>query len=415
MIPGQENMMQKLMVLGAGVYQLPLIKRAKEDGLYVIVVSPGDYPGMKLADKVIDCDIKDEEGVYQAALREKVDGIISDETDMPLLSMAYACERLGLPGNSYETIKLFTDKYLMRERCRELGIGSIEYSRVTRLEEAEEFLSRLQGPAIIKPVDSGGSKGVTRIETSADLKEHFDEAKGFSGSGEVIIERFIEGREFEVDAIAAGGQVKTLMYADLESFDLPNVFASTTRLYPSVAEPELIRRLLEMDRQIVEGFGLRQGLTHDEYIVDQDGKIYLLEAAARGGGTYISNHIAGLQTGLDTSKFLIDIALGRISQVPEFEAGRCHCGYVAFYLPQGKIISTEGLEQTLELPYVAKTTMESIREGMMTGAFSDKRGRHAVILSAGSRKELEERIEEIRQTLQIRVLTEDGVKGIIWH
>lgn len=409
-------MTEKLMVLGAGVYQIPLIAKAKEMGMYVVVVSPGSYPGMALADKVIDCDIKDEEGVYRAAAAEGVQGIISDETDMPLLSMAYAAQRLGLPGNSYECAKLFTDKYLMREKCRQLGLPSIEYRLVTEIDEARDFLRQLGRPAIIKPVDSGGSKGVTRIDTEADLEEHFQEAKGFSGNGTVIIERFIRGREFEVDAIALHGKVKTLMYADLESFDLPNVFASTTRLYPSVADPSVVDRLLELDRAVVEGFGLSQGLTHDEYIMDEeDGQIYLLEAAARGGGTHISTSIAQLQTGLNTSEFLVNIALGRLEEIPPFRYGRCHCGYVAFYIPQGEVISTRGIEEVQRLDFVEKTTMDSIHQGMKAASFSDKRLRHAVILYGDSRRQLEERIRTVRQMLQIKVRTPDGIRGLIWE
>lgn len=406
---------EKLMVLGAGVYQVPLITRAKEMGLYVVVVSPGTYPGMALADKVIDCDIRDEEGVYRAARDEGVSGIISDETDMPLLAMAYATGKLGLPGVDYEVAKLFTDKYLMREKCRKLGLPSIEYACVSTLEEAEDFLERLGRPAIIKPVDSGGSRGVTRIDSQKDLEQHFQEARGFSGNGKVIIERFIQGREFEVDAIVLNGKAETLMYADLESFDLPNVFASTTRLYPSVQDPSVVDRLLDMDRAVVEGFGLSQGLTHDEYIMDEeDGEIYLLESAARGGGTYISNCIAGLQTGLDTNAFLVNIALGRLKQIPPFETGRCHCGYVAFYIPQGEVVSVEGIDAVENLPYVRKTTMESIHVGMQAGSFSDKRLRHAVILYGDSRRQLLERIDHVREILKIRVQTEEGMKGLIW-
>lgn len=408
-------MSEKLMILGAGVYQVPLIQTAKRMGLYVVVLSPGNYPGMALADKVIDCDIRDEEGVYQAARAEGVAGIISDETDMPLLAMSYATQKLGLPGNPYECTKLFCDKYLMREKCKELGLPSIEYKLVSTLEEAKDFLRALGRPAIIKPVDSGGSKGVTRIDTEADLEEHFEEAKGFSGNGDVIIERFIEGKELEVDAIALGGKAETLMYADLESFDLPNVFASTTRLYPSVKDPAIVEKLLALDKAVVEGFGLQQGLTHDEYILDEeDGEIYLLEAAARGGGTYISNSIAGLQTGIDTSEFLVNIALGRITQIPEFRTGRCHSGYVAFYIPAGEVISVEGMQEVEGLPFVEKTTMGSIHVGMQASSFHDKRGRHAVILHAGSRRQLLERIGQVQQMLQIKVKTADGIRGLIW-
>ncbi len=405
--------MKKIMILGAGYDQVPLIRKAKEMGLYVVAVSPGSYPGMAFADKVIDCDIRDEEGVLAAARAEKVDGIISDKTDMPLLAMANASEKLGLPGNRYDCIRLFVDKFLMREKCRELGFPTIEYCQASTLEEARAFLRRIGPPVIIKPVDSCASKGISRIDSEEDLENRFEDALAWSMTGEVIVEKFIEGQELEVDSIVLDGKVRLLMHADLESFDLPDVFASTTRLYPSVQKPEVLERLLDLDRKILEAFGLTQGLTHNEYMLDREGNIHLLEVAARGGGTHISTNIARLQTGIDTSEFLIRAALG-IAEMPEFETARCHSGYVAFYIPHGKVISVDGIEEVEALPFVDKTTMETIHLGMEADSFSDKRLRHAVILWADSRQQMEERIEIIRNTLQIKVETPEGIRGLIW-
>ena len=406
--------MKKLMVLGAGLDQVPLIERAKAMGLYVIAVSPGDYPGMKLADKVIDCDIRDEKGVYEAAKAEGVDGIISDKTDMPLLAMAGATEKLGLPGNAYDCIKLFVDKYLMREKCKELGIRTIEYCRARNADDVREFMRKVGAPIIVKPVDSCASKGVTKVESDEEVDAAFAEASEYSMGQDAIVEQFIEGTELEVDSIVLGGKVKLLMYADLESFKLNNVFASTTRLYPSVLDDDVVNRLLELDKRIVEGFGLTQGLTHNEYIMDKDGTIHLIEVAARGGGTNISTNIARLQTGIDTPEFLINAALGTIDELPEYKMCQCHCGYVAFYIPHGKVISIEGKEDVEALPYVDKTTMESIHVGMEASSFTDKRLRHAIILSAESREQLLERIDIIRDMLKIKVETTEGIKGLIW-
>ncbi len=404
------------MILGAGTYQVDLIKKSKELGHETIVVSPGDYPGMKYADKVLDVNILDHEAVHEAARREQVDGIISDQTDMAVYSIAYACEKLGLPGNGTEVASLFIDKHLMRVRCQQLGLPTIPSEQVSSFDEAMESLGRIGLPAIIKPVDSGGSKGVTRIDTTDDLKAHYEEAAGFSGNGKVIVEKFITGREFEVDSIAVGGDVRTLMYADLNEFKIPNIFASMTRLYPSVADQKTVDRLLAYDRAVLEGFGMVQGLTHSEYIMDDEtGEIYLIETALRGGGTYISSHIAELQTHINTSQFLIQMALGELDGVPQFETARCHSGYVAFYLPPGKVASLEGVSAVMDLPFVAKTTMESLREGDVTREFHDKRNRHAVILSGSSREELNERIEQVKSLLKIRIETPEGLRGPIWE
>lgn len=409
-------MMKKIMILGAGVYQVPIIEAANARGLYTIVVSPnGDYPGLALADKVYDLDVRNESAILEAAQEQNIDGITTDQTDIAIRTVAYVAEKLGLPGIGYECARLFTDKSLMREKGRELGLPVIKSRSVASLEEAESFFSEINDNAIIKPVDSQGSRGVSKIANLADLKAKYKDAEKFSRDGTVIIEQFITGQEFEVDSIVVEGNAQTLMYADLESFELPDVFASTTRLYPSIADQQTVEYLLNLNKSTIEGFGLLQGLTHSEYIMDHTGEIYLIEAAARGGGTYISSHIAQLQTGLNTSDFLVDLALGDIHAMPEFQKNRCHCGYVTFYLPQGRVISIEGVQLVASMPFVDKHHLDNIKVDMQTEAFSDKTARYAIILSADSRKELLKRIDWIKAQLNIKVQTDCGIKGPIWN
>lgn len=408
--------MKKLMILGAGQYVFPLIRKAKEKGHYVIVVSPGTYSGMELADKVIDCDIGDEEGVLFFAEQEGVDGITSDEMDLPLLAWAGACEQLHLPGNPYRVVRAFTDKQLTRERCEELGIRSLEHAGIRSVEEGKEFLKNHPGPAIIKPVDSGASKGIAVIRSEEDLEAHFPEAMSYSRRGEVIIERFLKGKEFEVDGIVLDGRYETLMIGDLTKFTGDNPFSCSSILFPSTEKEDLLEKLKDYDREVVLGLGLHQGLTHNEYILDEEtGEFYLIEAAARGGGRHISTAIAKLQTGIDTSDFLIDAALGEIEELPPIRRGLCHCGYMAFCLPEGEILSLDGIREVEDLPFVFLTTLEELKPGMRTAQVKDKRQRHLIYLKGDSREELKKYMEQIRGMLTIRVKTDRGeIKGPVW-
>lgn len=409
--------MKKIMVLGAGQYQVPIIEQAKKMGLFTIAVSPdGDYPGLKIADKIYNLDVRDEEKILETAEAEGIEGIITDQTDIAVRTVAYVAEKMGLSGIGYECSKLFTDKYLMRKKTRELGLATIEYRMVSTLEEAIDFFCFLQTKAIIKPVDNQGSRGVFLIDSREELRRRFAEAKKFSGTGQVIIERHITGPEYEFDSILVDYREKTLMYADTDLYDIPNVFASRTRLFPSAADKNTIEKLLELNHRIITGFGLKQGLTHSEYIQDESsGEIFLIEAAARGGGSFISSHIAELQSGINTSEFLVRTAMGQISEIPEFETGRCHCGYVTFYLPRGIVTDVSSIETIKALPFVVKHTLDDIYEGMKTESFSDKSARHVVIAFASSREELDERIEEIRDKLTIETITDQGIKGPIWE
>lgn len=408
--------MEKLLVLGAGPFQVPLITKAQEMGIYVIAITPdGNYPGIKIADKVYFHDAKDEEYALEVARKEQINGVISDQGDLFVRPVAYVAEHMGLPGNKYQTALTYTDKHLMREKSKELGLATIESTVVDTLDEALEVFRALKGTAIIKPVDSSSSRGISLIETEQDLRDKWDEAKSYSRSGGIIVEHFVTGPQFEVDSIAAGGHVYPLMYADLDEFDLPNVFSSRTRLYPSVAPDEVVKKLLDYSQKINEGFGMYQGVSHNEYIMDEKtGEIYLIECALRGGGTYIATAIAANETGLDTQEFLVNVALGRLDDVPKFEMNKCHSGYVAFYLPVGEVVSVEGKDEVEALPYVDKSKLANIELGQFTKAAADKNQRCAVILHANSREQMMERIETIKNMLKIKVKTDQGIEGPIW-
>ncbi len=409
--------MKKLMILGAGVYQVPIIEQAKKMGIYTIAISPdGKYPGLKLADKVYNIDVRAEEAILEIARDEAIDGVITDQTDIAVRTVAYVAEGMGLPGIGYNTARLFTDKRLMRAKTEELGLPTIKYKVVTTYAEAEAFFGECNGRAIIKPIDNQGSRGVYLIDSIRELQSRFYQSMEYSNIKKIIIEQHIRGREFEVDSIVANYEEKTLMYADTDLYDIPNVFASKTRLYPSVADEETVKKLLDLNHRIVTGFGLKQGFTHDEYIQDElTGEIYLIEAAARGGGSFISSHIGQLQSGLNTSEFLINLALGNVDRLPEFEMNRCHCGYVTFYLPAGEVVDISSMKEVESLPFIRKHSLDDIYMGLKTGSFSDKTARNVIILEANSREELNQRVDLIRQKLQIKVRTRTGIEGPIWE
>ena len=409
--------MKKVMILGAGIYQVPIIKKAMEMGFETIAVSPdGNYPGLKIADKVYNIDVRDGEAILKIAREEGICGITTDQTDIAVRTVAYVAEKMGIPGIGFECAKLFTDKYLMRAKTTQLGLPTIPFKMVGSYEEAESFFKEIGGDVIIKPVDNQGSRGIFFISSIEMLKDHFEESKGYSASGNVIIEKHIKGPEFEVDSILVDYEEKTLMYAATDLYDIPDVFASRTRLYPSVADDKVVEKLLKLNHDIITGFGLKQGLTHSEYIMDEeDGEIYLIEAAARGGGSFISSDIARLQTGVDTSQFLIELATGTAKSIPEFDSCLCHCGYVTFYLPEGVVEDVTGIEEVKALPFVKKHLLDDIYVGLETESFSDKSARNVIISAADSREGLLANIEKIKELLQIKVKTTEGTKGPIWE
>jgi carbamoyl-phosphate synthase large subunit len=409
--------MEKIMILGAGLLQIPLIKKAKEMGLFVILISPEkSEEGFMFADEKFYVDVRNQEQILKIAEMCKIDGIITDQTDIPVRTVAYVAENLGLHGIGYKTACLFTNKYLMREKCKELDFPVLKYKVVHNLKDAEDFYNYLNGDAILKPVDNQGSRGVVKIDSLKKLRDEFSDTIKYSPSQSVLLEQYVEGIEFVVEGIALNYEFKNLICGDTYYFKMPDTFAATQRKFPSRRNKELVQEILMYNKKLIEGFGLKQGITHSEYIVDgKTGQIYLLETAARGGGVFISSDLISISTGICTEEFLINIALGRQKTIPEIKNTSKHCCYIAFYLPVGEVWGLQGINQVKALNYVHRHNLDTISLHHVIKPHKDKTSRKFIILSADSDAELENNISEIKEILKIEVNTENGIRYPIWE
>ncbi len=403
--------MKKIMILGAGVYQFPLIKYASK--YTVVLVAPViTEEFLKLADTVYYCDLRDMETILKIAMDENIDGIITDQTDIPVRTMAYVAEKMGLPGNSYETACIFTDKNKMRERIKELGLPYIPYENVKNIDDAIIAAEKIGYPIIIKPVDNQGSRGVFRIDNILDLKEKFDASIGNSSKKEVLVEKYIEGKEAVVEGLVYNNKYRSLICGDTIYFDMENVFAAKKRLFPSRLSEKIKDKILDLNKKIIEGFGLKQGITHSEFIICGE-DVYLIETAARGGGVFISSDLIPLRTGLCTEEFLLDISLGNKPKINIKDTNKVCC-YIAFFLPCGTVTKIEGVEKVFKMPFVHNNLLNNLKIGLKTSAATDKTTRFSIIVSADNYDELDYNIDMIKSTLNVEVQTIKGTEGIIW-
>lgn len=450
------NKRKKLLVIGAGDFQLPLVQKASEtcDVLLAAPVISGAFEPY-ITDSLIK-DVRDEEAILAFAKEHGIDGVITDQTDIAVRSVAYVAEKMGLPGIGCETGILFTDKSLMRARLAELGIPQLKNRTVSSVEEAVGFYrelclerqeSRARSEAaltpedtnntgdntgnaakaeaaaavppvkvIIKPLDTQGSRGVQVCAGEQEIRDKYDEASRWSSSREVIVEQFATGREFVVESLVLDYEYRTLCIGDTLYFDIPDAFAAKSRIFPTTADDALRRKVLELDEKIIRGFGLRQGITHSEYIMEGD-DVYLIETAARGGGVFISSDLIHLSSGLETERFLVNIALGQQKEMPVIQPQLQYCGYMAFYLPVGRVIRADGIEKVCAFPFVHRNQLSKLHAGIENheGA-TDKTSRLAVIVSGKTRDELEANMQAVRNTLQIEIQSPDGtVSGPIWE
>lgn len=407
--------MKNILIIGAGDFQLPLVQRASLSYNVLLaapVISEQFEPYIKGSLLV---DVRDKETILAYARKNMVCGVTTDQTDIAVRSVAYVAEQMRLPGISYETGCLFTDKELMRERMAQLGIPLLPHRTVSSLEEALAYYGGIGGDIIIKPLDTQGSRGVQICRNAADLEAKYDEAARWSSDHRVLIERYATGREFLVEGLAVDYEFRNACIGDTLYFDLPDAFAARSRIFPTVADDALTQRVLDLNTRIVTGFGLRQGITHSEFVMDGD-EIYLLETAARGGGVFISSDLIHLSCGLDTEKFLLDIATGEQKGLPEIKPQQCVCGYLAFYIPTGKVVSVQGVQEVQALPYVHRNQLDKLQVGKVNReGHTDKTSRLALIVSAPDRATFEERAKKIRGMLQVETLTENGIESLIWE
>ena len=407
--------MENILIIGAGEFQLPRVQRASRS-YNVLLAAPVISDAFKpyIADSLLT-DVRDKERILEYAREHSVCGVITDQTDIAVRSVAYVAENLGLPGIGYETGHLFTDKSLMRKRMTELGIKLLPNRTVSSLEEALAYYDEIGGNVIIKPLDTQGSRGVQICRSADDLKSKYEEASRWSSNHSVLIERYATGREFLVEGLAVDYEFRNLCIGDTLYFDLPDAFAAKSRIFPTVVDDELRQRVLDLNTKIITGFGLRQGITHSEFIMNGD-DIYLIETAARGGGVFISSDLIHLSCGLDTEGFLLDIASGKQKGLPEILPQQCVCGYLAFYVPVGKVLRVSGVSEVQALPFVHRNQLDKLKAGVSnTEGHTDKTSRIALIISAPDRATFEKRAAQVREMLQVDTETADGIKPLIWE
>jgi biotin carboxylase len=409
---------RKMMIVGAGRDQTPIIKKAREMGFETIVISvAGDYPGLQVADKSYDIDTRQKEAILEIARSEGICGIVSDQLDAAVPTVAYVAERLGLAGIGYDCALKFTNKYAMRQLCKEIGAPVLKHFQASSLDQALLSAKHIKFPLIIKPVDSGGSRGVTKVSSLGELEDRFQNTLNYSVSGKVLLEEYFPASEIVVEGFVSDYEVTHLTTADRYYFALPNMFVPSRTLFPSLLDPNLKNRIIELDRRMMRHSGLKFGVTHSEYLFDRETEeVRLVETAARGGGVLISSDLIPLACGINVTELLIELASGKAGvRADHSKRVDTASGYVCFYLPEGIIREVKGLDEVEALPGVCKAYLQSIKVGEQTKPMTHKGSRLGPILINGKdRQALQDVISRLRETLRIKVETKDGYRGIVW-
>lgn len=308
--------MKKLLLLGGSKYLLPAIEAAHniEGGVHVITCDYlPDNVAHKYSDEYHNVSIVDKEAVLNLARELKIDGILSFATDPGVVTAAYVAEKMGLVSSaSYESVRIMQNKDLFRDFLERNGFNCPKHIGYDNKEDAMKGVNEFSFPIVIKPVDSAGSKGVTKVTEKQEIEQAIDCAFENSISKKIIIEQFIalEGCQSGSDSFVKDGK---LVFASFDSqfYDLnaPNPFTPAAMCYPSNMPMEKQIELRAEIQRLVDLLGIRTTILNIECRVGTDGKAYLMEVSPRAGGNRVTE-ILRLATGTDLIKNDVRNALG---------------------------------------------------------------------------------------------------------
>jgi biotin carboxylase len=282
-------------------------------GLRVVVIDPSaDAVGFGIADEYLVCDLNDREKCLRFAQSEQVDGVMTIAAEYPIGTLAFLCERLSLPGISTDTAAVSTNKRLMREAFVRHHVGSPAFRHVATIESARSAITSLGGRVILKPVSGNGKMGITSLSDhprEEEIRFAFDRAMRSTRGDGVLVENYIEGREFSVEAISGSTETRIVAVTEKQTTGPPYHVEMAHVVPARVSRPDLAT-IHDTARAAVDALGIRQSASHTELRLTEKGQAVVMEVGARLGGGFIASHLVPLSTGTDMLAATINLALG---------------------------------------------------------------------------------------------------------
>jgi biotin carboxylase len=398
-----------VLFVGAGRHQRRAILRAKELGLRVAAVDRNpDAPGLKEADIAKVVDFADASAVLKATARLKLDGVMTVSADRAVPVVAAVAEARGLPGIGVETAHLMTNKIAMRARLADAGVPQPRFAALRTIAETRRAADEVGFPSVLKPVDSGGQRGIFRVESLDDIHAHLHEALVASPTGEAILEEFVEGTEMNGIVLARNGEVLPLTLSDRLRPPGIGFGVGWIHVYPATAYGEQLDESERVAVHTVHALGLRTGIAFPQLIAAPDGRVIVVECAARIPGGQMAD-LVRFATGVDLVEVQIRMALGedlpdelvkpRFTQPLAIRFLTAEPGP----LPTGRVKRIGPLDKVLAFPGVVQADVylqvgETIRPVRLDG---DRRG--YVIATADTNLEALDRAEAAARLLDVEV------------
>lgn len=401
--------MKTVLFVGAGRHQRRAIAQARARGLRVVAIDRNESaPGLQEADVAEVVDFADVAAAIEAGRRHAVDGVLTVSADRAVPVVAAVAEALGLPGIGTQTAHLMTHKVAMRRTLADAGVPQPRFAAVRDLREGRAALETTGLPAVLKPADSGGQRGVFRLESGGDLERSLHAALAESPTHEAIVESFQDGLELNGIVVVRGGEPLVLTLSDRLRPPGIGFGVGWTHVYPASIYGDTLTGAERVAAAAVRALGLRDGIAFPQLIVSDDGEIGVVEVAARIPGGQMADLVRHA-VGVDLVEIALRQALGE--DVPDDVAlPRFVQPLVIRFLtaqpgplPTGRVVRVDGLERVSAAPGVAQAELylqvgETIRPVRLDG---DRRG--YVIAYGQTTPEALERAEGAAKLLDVEV------------
>ena len=312
------------MLLGGLRYLLPVIDTAHKMGVYVITADYlPDNIAHKYSDEYVNVSIIDKEAVLKVAREKQIDGIMSFAVDPGVVTASYVQQEMGLPSfGPYESVVILQNKDKFRAFLAENGFNVPWSFGFSSVEEAWNCRNKFSYPLIVKPTDSAGSKGCSRVDGENELQKALDYAMEHSIGKHVIVEEFIEKRgcSSDTDCYVQDGRLKFVSFS-AQRFDEKaiNPYTPSAYSWPSTFSAEEERYLTDEMQRLITLLNMKTAVFNVETRIGVNGKPYIMECTPRGGGNRLCEMLR-YATGVDMitaiTKAMVGEKTNEIEQKP---------------------------------------------------------------------------------------------------
>jgi len=354
---------KRILIIGAGAEQVYAYTLAKRLDILTIGTDINPFaPAFEFADDKIIASTRDAEGTWEKVKKyvrnKKIDGVMTLANDVPY-TVAYVANKLGLPSISLESARLASDKMAMKNKFSSDSVPVPEFCEIKSVEQLKDKIKDWKYPVIIKPIDNRGARGVLRLTEGIDLNWAFQKTVDNSGSGRLMVEKFIEGPQISTEGFVLHGKSYTVAFSDrnyeyLEKYS-PYIIENGGTM-PSSLLDSIINETRELMQRAADSLGIKTGPIKGDIVVNKNGKPYVIEIAARLSGGYFCTDQIPLAVGVDLVRITMLQALRE--KIDEDELTPKHKRYVAirYWFPEvGKLMSIPNVDEIKNEEFVSTT------------------------------------------------------------